>query len=150
MLDQARNQAAAPGPTAYIVQAMRAMDQNPARAILLSKNLGLRAFAEPEGLRVVLGVDLNSSSKPKEALKSVKVSLGRPDGSPLKPLLAENCLVEGVTVFNTPAEPGPYRLRVERPGEWAEFAVVAQEPVRGSSSLSRMLAAGSPPLSSPR
>lgn len=112
------------GPAAYLVQAMRAMDNDPSRSALFAKNLGLRPFPAPEGLRIVLGVNVNSATRPSDPLKRLRVLLGGLDEDRVQPLRPEPSLVEGLLVFTVPRPPGPYRLRVELPDDRAEYALV--------------------------
>jgi len=125
VMEQTRAQAHS--PASYIVQAMRAMDHDPAQSALLAKGLGLTPFAGEEGIRVVLGVDLNSSGNPRETLQTLKVSLAGLGGGEWKTLYREPCLVEGIGIYNASVPPGPYRLRIERPDDRADFALVVMK-----------------------
>jgi hypothetical protein len=52
------------------------------------------------------------------------VSLGKLDDDNFEPLTTGNCQVEGVAVYTAEREPGPYKLRLERQGEQAEYSLI--------------------------
>jgi len=97
--------------------------KGPEPGLVDARDLGQGPFRDPQGLRVLVRVARNAAVVSPEALASLKVSLGRLDDGALEPWPGGKAQGAGVAAFTVGREPGPYRLRVERPGEPVEFAL---------------------------
>lgn len=145
---QPGNQAAESGPGAFIFQALRETEGHQESAALVGKNLGLERFPNGvTGVRIVLGVNLDSQEPNQSDVEKVKIFLGDLDQADdeLRLLPPRPCQIDGVVTFTVPRPVGPYRLRIERPrGDEIERTNLASNvlPNRVSELIIEQSAAG--------